>query len=282
MAQLHDEQGNREVLLGERNQLNKRAIRARKTGRPLSSEPRILEDGTRFDRSVAPVTRPKQHIDSSSRVRDSVAPPVAVPRQPPVAVMAQKPQRDSRLQRLPAADRQIPQTKTERRPVIKRALNTTVEYSKPAIALAGPVHSKIVAVSAEQVQREREKVAQCAVQRPARLRLASPARRHLRRCSMMEAAPLKPQGLSGRSRMQWESDCVTRLRGMTGPSLIDAGVSTRRPDGSCTRCEIDVWERWVDPGVGTDYPLWTAATIWRPELFEICFHNHRGYDDHVR
>ena len=47
---------------------------------------------------------------------------------------------------------------------MKRAFGTTLEYSKPAIALAGRVHSKIVVVSAEQVQRERERAAQPAVQ----------------------------------------------------------------------------------------------------------------------
>jgi hypothetical protein len=41
-----------------------------------------------------------------------------------------------------------------------------LEKSKPAIALAGLVHSKIVVVSAEQAQREWERAAQSEVRRP--------------------------------------------------------------------------------------------------------------------
>ena len=107
---------------------------------------------------IAPVTRSKQHMDSPSRVRNSFDPQVAVP--------AQNPQQDLRLERLPTPDRETSSTRTERRPVTKEALATTTEYSKPAIALAGPVHSKIVVVSAEQAQRERERAARSAVQHP--------------------------------------------------------------------------------------------------------------------
>lgn len=70
------------------------------------------------------------------------------------------------MELLSAPDRQISSTRTERRPVTKRAFRTALEYSKPAIALAGPVRSKIVVVSAEQAQREQERAAQSAVQRP--------------------------------------------------------------------------------------------------------------------
>jgi hypothetical protein len=41
-----------------------------------------------------------------------------------------------------------------------------LENSKPAIALGGPVHSRIVVVSAEQAQRELERAAQSEVRRP--------------------------------------------------------------------------------------------------------------------
>jgi hypothetical protein len=144
----------------------KRTVVADKTGRPLSIKPRILNDESRFDRMVALVTTPKQRLDSPSQVCDSVAPKAAVPRELPVAVTVQRAQQDVRIERLPAPDRQIPSTRIGRRPVTKPAFGTTLENSKPAIALAGPVDSKIGVVSAEQAQRERERAAQSAVQRP--------------------------------------------------------------------------------------------------------------------
>ena len=144
----------------------KRVVKASKTDRPLSSKPRIGENKARIDGMVAPTTTPKQQLDSVSTVRGSVAPQAAVPQQMPVAVTAQKPRQDVRIERLPASYQQMPSTRTVRRPVAKRAFGTKLDNSKPAIALGGPVHSKIVVVSAEQVQREREKVAQATVQRP--------------------------------------------------------------------------------------------------------------------
>lgn len=138
-----------------------KAVKASKTVRPFSRKPRIRENKSRFDRIVAPAKTPKQRVDSVSRVRGSVV----VAKQPPAAVSAQKSQQDVRIERLPASDRRIRSPRTERRPVSKRAFATTLE-TKPAIALAGPVHSKIVVVSAEQAQRERERAAQSEVRRP--------------------------------------------------------------------------------------------------------------------
>ena len=140
----------------------KTAVRVSKTGRPLSNKPQIRELESRFDRMVAPVTTPRQRVDSPSRVRDSVVAQTAV-RKPPVEVAPQNPQQDIRIERLPAPDRQISSIRTVRRPIKKRTLGSTLEYSKPAIALAGPANSKIVVVSAEQVQRER--AAQSALRR---------------------------------------------------------------------------------------------------------------------
>jgi hypothetical protein len=115
---------------------------------------------------VAPATTPTQQLDSVSRIRGSVVPQAAVPQQMPVAVTAQKPQQDVRIERLPASDQQMSSTRTVGQPVTKRPFGTILEKSKPAIALAGPVHSRIVVVSAEQAQRERERAAQSEVRRP--------------------------------------------------------------------------------------------------------------------
>lgn len=142
----------------------KRSIRAKKTDRSVSSKPRVRENESRLDRMVPPVTPSRQRVDSLSRVRGSVAPKAAAS-EPPVVVPVQK-QQDIRIERLPAPNRQIRSTRTERRPVTKRASGATLEYPKPAIALAGPAHSKIVVVSAEQAQREREQAAQSSVRRP--------------------------------------------------------------------------------------------------------------------
>ena len=143
-----------------------RAVVANKRGRPASSTERIFEDESRFDRTATPMRTPKQQVDSPSRVRSFDASRAATTRESPVAVLAQATRQDARLERIPAPSRKISSTRTERRPVTKRAFGTALEYSKPAIALAGRVHSKIVVVSAEQAQRERERAAQPAVQLP--------------------------------------------------------------------------------------------------------------------
>jgi hypothetical protein len=150
----------------EREPRRKRIVKASKTVRPLSSNVRIRENKSRFDHIVVPTTTPKQHVDPVSRVRGSVGPQAAVPKQPPVAVTAQKPQQDVTIERLPSSHRQMSSTRTARRPITKRAFGTVLENSKPAIALAGPVHSRIVVVSAQEAQRERERAAQSEVRRP--------------------------------------------------------------------------------------------------------------------
>jgi hypothetical protein len=143
----------------------KRVVKAGKTGQPLSSKPRIREKKSRFDRKVAPAAIPEQRVDSVSRVGGPVAPQAAELTQPLVAVTPQKPQQDVPIERLPSSDRQMSSTRTARRRVTKRAFGTILE-TKPAIALAGPVHSRILVVSAEQAQRERERAAQSEVRRP--------------------------------------------------------------------------------------------------------------------
>jgi hypothetical protein len=150
----------------ERESRRKRGIKANETGQPLSSKARIRENKWRFDRMVASATAPKQRVDSVNRVHGSDAPQAAIPKQPTVAVTAQKPQQDVRIEQLPSSDRQMSSTRTARRPVTKRAFGTILEKSKPAIALTGPVHSRIVVVSAEQAQRELERAAQSEVRRP--------------------------------------------------------------------------------------------------------------------
>lgn len=144
---------------------HRRVVKASKTGRPFSSKPRIRAKESRFDRKVAPALTLEQRVDSVSRVRGSVAPQAAVLTQPPVAVTPQKPQQDVPIEWLPSSDRQMSSTRTASRPVTKRAFGPILE-NKPAIALAGPVHSKILVVSAEQAQRERERAAQSEVRRP--------------------------------------------------------------------------------------------------------------------
>ena len=147
----------------KRDLRRKRAGMANKRGRPLSSAARILEDESRFDRTATPMATLKQQVDSPSRVRSFVASQAGTTK-PPVAV--QKLPQDACFVRLPGPDRKTSSTRTSGRPVTKRASDTALEYSKPAIALAGRVHSKIVVVSAEQAQRDRERAAQPAVQRP--------------------------------------------------------------------------------------------------------------------
>ena len=144
----------------------KRAVVANKKGRLPSSKAQILEDELGFDRTVTPMATPRQQVDSPSRVHSFVAPQAAATRKPPGAVPAHATEQDARVERIPAPNRKISSTRTKRRPVMKRAFGTALEYSKPAIALAGRVHSKIVVVSAEQAQRERVRAAQPAVRHP--------------------------------------------------------------------------------------------------------------------
>lgn len=139
---------------------------ANKTGRPLSSKPRIFKDKSRFDRTATRVATLTQQVGFPFRIGSSVAALATGTREPPVTVRVKKLQQDARSERLPAPDRDISLQRTQRRPVTKRTFGATLEHAKPAIALAGRVPSKIVVVSAEQAQRERDRAAQSVVQRP--------------------------------------------------------------------------------------------------------------------
>ena len=69
------------------------------------------------------------------------------------------------ITRLPAS-RRISSIRSVRHRTAKPAVATKLDAIKPAIALAGPMSAKIVVVSAEQVQRERERAAHPEVRRP--------------------------------------------------------------------------------------------------------------------
>ena len=69
------------------------------------------------------------------------------------------------ITRLPAS-RRISSIRPVRHRAPKSALDVKRAEIKPAITLAGPTNTKIVVVSADQVQRERAQAAQPAVRRP--------------------------------------------------------------------------------------------------------------------
>ena len=127
--------------------------------------------------------REKEHGDRDAQVSSAVAHESLDSERP--AILKPEPERTS-LQRVLVtrfpARRRNGSVKSAHHPIAKSALRVKPEAPKPAIALAGSISGRIVVVSAEQVQRERE--AACpGVGRPGCRALASPADEHLWLCS---------------------------------------------------------------------------------------------------
>jgi hypothetical protein len=122
----------------------KRAASQGNRAKKLTSVPPVRRS------AVRKAARPEQSQSAAieSAVQSTVTPPQIVNKE------------------VPASKRQIPSTRSARRTTATPAIRTKLKETKPAIALAGPMTSKIVVVSAEQARQERERATQPQVRRP--------------------------------------------------------------------------------------------------------------------
>jgi hypothetical protein len=97
------------------------------------------------------------------------------------------------ITRLPAT-RAVRSFKSVRHRTAKPALGNEPNANKPAIALAGPMNAKIVVISAEQIQREREKAAHPAIRRPRLPASGLSGRRAFEALFRNQADPTKTSG----------------------------------------------------------------------------------------
>jgi hypothetical protein len=85
--------------------------------------------------------------------------------QPVIAPAVLPPQQNGNQEVLSSVATNAP-IKSVRSTYVKAAFGTQARHVKPAVALAGSTNSKIVVVSAQEVQRERDQAAQSQVRRP--------------------------------------------------------------------------------------------------------------------
>lgn len=144
--------------------LNKEKITNRQA-RPYTSKRRIVESNPRSNHAIA--QRGVKRVDTDIHVHapDAVDQHTSVSEQPVVAQPERTTEHTIVVTKVPAR-RRFSSIKTKRSRAAEPEPGTKPDALKPAIALAGPSNTKIVVVSAEQMQREREQARHSEVQRP--------------------------------------------------------------------------------------------------------------------
>ena len=138
----------------------------RRTDPTPSTKRQAAGNKSRSNRPVAHRKGEKRLGDPAAQVSSAVPPPQTAKTEQSTTVQLERfiPQAVA-ITRLPAS-RRISSVRSVRHRSANRALRTSPEPAKPAIALAGPTDTRIVVVSADQVQRERAQAAQPVVRRP--------------------------------------------------------------------------------------------------------------------
>jgi hypothetical protein len=136
---------------------------ARRTDPTLSTKRQAAGNKLLSNRSIPHPKRQGSLGEPAVQV-SSVAPPQTANTEQSAIVQPERtiPQTVA-ITRLPASRRTSSVRSVPHRSAASR---TSPEPTKPAIALSGPTNARIVVVSAEQVQRERERTAQPVVRRP--------------------------------------------------------------------------------------------------------------------
>ncbi len=162
----------REILLGRiaedaqnRAPRSKRKLLVGPADPIISSRRGVEETKTRPDHPVADRMGAKEPSDPAAQLSSAVPHEIVDSEGP--AVVKPEPERNVLVTRFPAR-RRNGSVKSVRHSITKSASAAKPEAPKPAIALAGPMSCKIVVVSAEQVQLERDQAA-LPVVRPPRL-----------------------------------------------------------------------------------------------------------------
>jgi hypothetical protein len=153
----------RELLLDRMTEGPQKRVRRRKrkvlvtqVAPVFSSRRRNVEDKPQSNHPVAHLNKVRKQVDPSAQVPMAVAYDASHSEQPAIPEPELMILQSVPITRLPARRRISP---------VRSVRDRT---ATPAIALAGPVDTKIVVVSAEQVRRQREQAAHPVVLRPRR------------------------------------------------------------------------------------------------------------------
>jgi hypothetical protein len=162
----------REILSGGRMEAPEKRVLRSKTNIMVRQVKPLFSVGRRSDKNNSQSNPPVAHLKNvGTRVRTSAPDSMAVtpnPSQSVLPVIAQ-PERaieqNFAITRLPARRRRGSTRSASHRSAKPTSANKP-DALKPAIAVAGPVNTKIVVVPAKQVQQEREQAERPPVQRP--------------------------------------------------------------------------------------------------------------------
>jgi hypothetical protein len=143
----------------------KRKVIVRQAAPAFSSRRRADENKPQSNHAVAHLKKAAKHVDAGAEVPSVESPKASDSENQGMITPVRTIQQSVLTRTLPAIE-----PSTSIRPVrhrtAKPGLNTKRDDIKPPIALAGSVSSRVVVVSAEQVQREREQAAHPANRRP--------------------------------------------------------------------------------------------------------------------
>jgi hypothetical protein len=164
----------RELLLDGSTEPPQKTVRRRKRGvmvrwsRPASSiRRRADEKKSPSNHPVAHLKPVRKRVDPSSEATSAVAEHLSHSEQTKISEPKRTVEESVPITRLPAS-RQISPIRSVKHRFAKPSSGSKPGPIKPAIALAGPMNTKIVVVSAEQAQKEREQAARPPIPRPRR------------------------------------------------------------------------------------------------------------------
>ena len=143
----------------------KRKVVVTEAGPALASRRRADENKSPSNHAVAHLNEVAKRIDASAQIPRAVVDSALDSEKPEMIEPERAIPQSVVIRRLPAKE---PSTsiRSVRHRTGEPTLVTQLNKIKPPIALAGSMSSRVVVVSAEQVQREREQAAQPAIRRP--------------------------------------------------------------------------------------------------------------------
>jgi len=167
-----------------------RKLNAKKRAPALSSKPRIPENKSRVSHPPTLRSILDKPVESVPRMHESLARQAAKSGQPVIAPADLAPPQNGHQEVLSSVATNA-SIKPVRSTHVKPALGTRANHVKPAVALAGSMNSRIVVVSAQEVQRERDQAAQSQVRRPRVPSVGQTGRRAFEALFRDENEPLK-------------------------------------------------------------------------------------------
>jgi len=169
----------------------KKTLKAKKNAPVPTSKPRIPENKSRVSRPATLRKILNDSVESVARVHGSVVRQPAKSAQTVIAPADLPTQQNARQENVSsiATTSSIQSVRGKNR---KPSFGTQAHHVKPAVALAGSTNSRIVVVSAQEVQRERDQAAQSQVRRPRVPSVGQTGRRAFEALFRDETEPSKP------------------------------------------------------------------------------------------